>query len=264
MKTKKVNKSVGLILTTTLFVICAGLLVMLTPSCKKNTDQEKSHLTVRMTDAPGDFDAVMVDVVGVEVICDQGTILLNTEAGIYNLLDYSNGLNALIATGDLDAGTVSQIRLILGSNNTVMVDSIVYPLSTPSAMQSGLKLMVHQTFEPGVAYSIMLDFDANQSVILKGNGEYQLKPVIRTIDAAISGSIKGSVTPVGTMAVVTATSDGISYSTIVHENGEFLIAGLPAGTYEIKIDPVLPLLPVTITGKVVVVGTSTDLGIVAL
>ena len=265
METKQIRKMGTSILKKTMFIASFGLLAWMLPSCTKDNGKEKAHVTVQMTDAPGDYDAVMVDVQGVEIVGEGGgTVVLNAEAGIYNLLEYSNGLQTLIATGDLDAGTISQIRLILGSNNTVTVDGVVYPLSTPSALQSGLKLQINQVFEPGIAYSILLDFDANQSIVVKGNGEYQLKPVIRTIDAAISGSIKGSITPVGIIATVTATSNGISYSTVTNLSGNFLIAGLPVGSYDITVTPVLPLLPVTLTAKAVVVGASTDLGIVVI
>ncbi len=246
-----------------MYVICIGLLGLLLPSCKKGKDP--AHLSVRMTDAPGNFNAVLVDIQGVEVTGSGGSaVMLNTTAGIYNLLDFSNGLDTLIATGDLSAGTVSQIRLILGPNNSVMVDSVLYPLSTPSAEQSGLKLQIHEEFQPGVSYSILLDFDANQSIVLQGNGTYQLKPVIRTIDAAITGALRGSITPIGIIATVTATHNSVLYSSITNLNGEFLIAGLPAGTYDITITPALPQLPVTITGAVVTTGTTMNVGVGAL
>lgn len=229
-------------------------------SCNKDSE-EKAHLTVRMTDAPANYDAVMIDIQGVEVTGNGGTnVLLSINPGIYNLLDFSNGLDTIIASGDLDAGTISQIRLILGPNNSVVVNNVVYPLSTPSAEQSGLKLQVHQTFEPGVSYNILLDFDANQSVVYKGNGEFQLKPVIRTINAAVNGSIRGSITPAGLFTIVTATSGGISYSSVTNASGNFLIAGLPSGTYDITATPSLPFLPVTQTGIAVTAGTSVTIG----
>ncbi len=236
--------------------------VALLPSCKKdNTD--KAHLSVKMTDAPANYDAVMVDVQGVEIMDEGGNlVMLNANADIYNLLDFTNGMDTLIASGDLDAGTISQIRLILGTENSVMVKGVVYHLATPSADQSGLKLQIHQKFEAGVAYNVLLDFDASQSIVLQGNGEYKLKPVIRTINAAVSGSIKGSISPISLGTTITATSAGVVYSTIANLNGYFMIAGLPAGTYDITVTPVLPLQPITITGKAVVIGASTDLGII--
>lgn len=257
------NKNLETLMKKIKYVLFIGLLVLGIASCNK--EKSRSHLSVLMTDAPANFDAVTVDVQGVEVTGEGGnSVTLSTNTGIYNLLDLSNGLSTLIATGDLDAGTVSQIRLILGANNTVTVDGVVYPLSTPSAMQSGLKLQVHQTFEAGVSYSILLDFDASQSIVVQGNGTYQLKPVIRTIDTAISGSITGSITPVGIIAVVEATSNGTIYSSATNANGEFLIGGLPAGTYDITVTPDLPLLPVTLNGIAVTIGVSTNVGIVAL
>ena len=264
MKTLQRNKSV--ILRKIMYVAIVGLLVVQMTSCDKDTSNDKqAQLTVRMTDAPANYDAVMVDVQGVEVTGDGGSaVMLNTTAKVYNLLELSNGVNALIATGDVNAGTVSQIRLILGTNNTVTVGGVVHPLTTPSAMQSGLKLQVNKTFEAGVEYNILLDFDASQSIVLKGTNEYQLKPVIRTIYTAISGSIKGSITPLTGNVLITATSNGVTYTTVTAANGSFLIAGLPLGSYDITITPVLPLLPKTITGKTVVVGASTDLGITIL
>ena len=259
----QIKNGKSFIMKSILYAAFFSSLVFLIPSCSKDSTKDKAHLSVRMTDAPGNYDAVMVDVQGVEVIGNGGSaIMLNANKGIYNLLDFTNGIDTLIATGDLDAGTISQVRLILGTNNSVVVDSVVYHLSTPSAQQSGLKLQIHQTFTAGVTYSILLDFDANQSIVLEGNGEYQLKPVIRTIDAAISGSIKGRISPFSLGTIITATSNGMVYSTLASASGDFLIAGLPAGTYDITITPALPLQPLTITGKTVTIGVSTDLGII--
>jgi len=264
---KTLQRSKNVILKKIMYVTFVGLLVMQLSSCTKDTTNtnQTAKLTVRMTDAPANYDEVLIDVQGVEVTGNgESAVTLNTTAKVYNLLELSNGVNALIATGDLNAGAVSQIRLILGTNNSVKVAGVVYPLTTPSAMQSGLKLQVNQTFVAGVEYTILLDFDASQSIVLTGNNEYQLKPVIRTIDTAISGSIKGSVSPITGNVLITATSNGVTYTSVTAANGSFLIAGLPLGTYDITITPTLPLLPITITGKAVAIGASTDLGITIL
>jgi hypothetical protein len=264
MKTIQIKIRKFLSMRKIVHALFLSLFVIGIASCDTD-NKEKAQLSVLMTDAPAVYDAVLIDLQSVEVEGEGGSVVLNTNNDIYNLLDLTNGLNTLIATGDLEPGTIDQIRLILGPENSIVVDGVSYPLSTPSALQSGLKLQIHQTFEPGVAYTILLDFDANQSIIENGNGEYQLKPVLRTIDEAISGSIKGSITPVGTNATVTATSDGITFfSTVNNSNGDFLLAGLPAGTYEIIVTPLLPMLPVTISEKMVTVGVSTDIGVIAL
>ncbi len=264
MKTIQMKNLKFLVMKKTMQVIFLSLFALLTASCDKD-NKDKAQLSVLMTDAPRAYDAVLIDLQSVEVTEVGGSVVvLNTISDIYNLFDLTNGVNTLIATSDMEPGTVSQIRLILGPNNSVVVDGVSFPLSTPSAQQSGLKLQVHQTFEPGVAYSILLDFDAHQSIIEKGNGEYQLKPVIRTIDMALSGSLKGHITPAGTSATITATSDGlVFYSTVNNLVGNFLLAGLPAGTYEITVTPALPLLPVVLVGKTVTIGVSGDIGEIA-
>ncbi len=236
-------------------------------ACKKNDSNNAgtAEYSVRMTDAPGPYSEVNVDIIGVEITGNGGaTTMLNINPGIYNLLEFANGADTLIATGSLEAGDVQQIRLILGVNNTVVIDSVSYPLATPSADQSGLKIQVHQTLEAGVAYSILLDFDANQSIVKTGNGAYKLKPVIRAVDSAVSGSIKGQVLPLNAGAAITATYNGVSYSSVTDANGYFIIKGLPPGTYDVKITPAAPFVEVTQTNIIVNVGVTTNIGIVNL
>jgi hypothetical protein len=247
-----------------LFVITIGLSIV---SCKKEKtvaepQREPTPYYVLMTDAPALYNAVYVDIQGVEITGNGNSVMLNVNPGIYNLLDFSNGVDTLIATGSLMIDKVQQIRLILGPNNSVVVNNVSHPLQTPSAQQSGLKLQVHQDLQAGVAYYVLLDFDANMSIVDEGNGNYSLKPVIRTIEIALSGSIKGKIIPLGVFATVVATSGSNSYSSVVNinANGEFIVAGLPPGTYSLTITPVSPYNPITINNVIVTVGTTTNVG----
>jgi hypothetical protein len=248
------------------FILSIMIIGLVMNSC--SDDSAKSYpVAIKMTDAPGPYDAVFVDLQGVEITGSGGeTVTLNAKKGIYNLLDLSNGVSALIATDTLETSKVEQIRLILGTNNTVVLGGVTYPLSTPSADQSGLKLQVHQTLQQGILYEILLDFDANKSIVTTGVGTYKLKPVIRTIQTAVSGSIKGKISPVG-LAVVTAvsvTDPTLSYSTNVNVVGDFMVMGLPAGAYNVTITPVSPLLVTVKTNITVTAGLVTDIGTVVL
>jgi hypothetical protein len=251
-----------------IFLSIFFLVLIMTYCIKKAKDSSPPNASypyqISMTDAPGPYDAVFIDLRGIEITGNNGkTVLMNVHTGIYNLLNFSNGIDTLIATCILETNTVQQIRLILGPNNSVVINNVSYPLSTPSAEQSGLKLQVHQTLQAGVLYSVLLDFDANKSIVDMGNGNYALKPVIRTIETAISGAVKGTITPIGTLAFVMANSN-ISYSSNVNAAGEFLLMGLPPGTYSVVVSPALPLAPVTISNVNVTVGVTTNLGTINL
>ena len=244
-------------------IVSFMMLGLLITSCSNNDDQKGSYpYAVRMTDAPGPYDEVNVDVQGVEVMGEGGkSAILNVNKGIYNLLELSNGVDALIATDSLEMSNVTQIRLILGSQNTVVVDNVSYPLSTPSAEQSGLKIKVNQSLQEGILYSVLLDFDANKSIVKLGNGGYQLKPVIRSIERATSGSIKGKVAA-GVMAVVEAksTTTQLSYASNVNTNGEFMVMGLPPGIYTLTLTPAFPLKVVIKNNVTVTAGLTSDIG----
>lgn len=243
-----------------------SILVLVFGACKKDSDQSAYTYNVRLTDGPGPYNAVYIDLRSVEITGgDNKTVVLNVNPGIYNLLNFSNGVDTLIATGNLNDANVQQIRLILGPNNSVVVNNISYPLKTPSAEQSGLKLNVNHTLQAGILYSVLLDFDANKSIVETGNGDYILKPVIRTVEAAISGSIKGNITPIGTLAFVTAlSSTNITYTAAVNAAGNFQLVGVPAGTYTVTVTPALPLNPVSKTNVTVTTGNVNNIGTIAL
>jgi hypothetical protein len=249
---------------TFIFIIMLGFMMN---SCNTNDNGKTGYpYTIRMTDTPNpSFDGVFIDLQGIEITGGDGqTVSLSINKGTYNLLDLSNGTSTLIASDILEVSKVEQIRLILGPKNSVLIDNNNYPLSTPSADQSGLKLQLHQTLQQGVLYNVLLDFDANKSIVVTGNGEYTLKPVIRTIETAISGAIKGKVSPLGTQSAIEAKTGTNSYSTIVNTTGDFLIMGLPEGTYEVTITPSMAFQPATISNIAVTKGTTMNIGTTTL
>ncbi|MCW5921152.1 MAG: DUF4382 domain-containing protein [Saprospiraceae bacterium] len=153
-------------------------------ACNKDDNSSAKDLVtlhIRLTDGPGDYQQVNVDIKEVRIKAANDTsqwVSLNTNAGIYNLLDFQNGVDTLLATGMVPADVLKEVRFILGPDNSVMVDSIVYPLQTPSAQQSGLKIKIDKSLNLDIN-TLTLDFDAEQSVVKTGNGGFILKPVIK-------------------------------------------------------------------------------------
>ncbi len=250
-------------------VITITIVSILVTGCNKketNPPAEQTSFSMRMTDAPGDYDAVLVDVIGAEVNSDvNGWVALNVKPGIYNLMNLTNGKDTLIADGQVAVGIVSQIRLILGTNNSVIVKNVSYPLTTPSAQQSGLKLQVHAELLSGIAYTMLLDFDADKSIVETGSGKYMLKPVLRVVTKAISGSIDGIILPLSAQPAVYAIVGTDSFSTYTDLlTGKFHIGGLAQGSYKLVILPKLLFADTAFAGVSVTTGAITNMGTITV
>jgi hypothetical protein len=234
------------------FLFAAALCASVFVACdtKDNSSDGTARLQVRLTDDPADYDEVNVDIREVQVNFDGDTIngwrtLNGIKPGIYNLLDLVNDKDTLLADAVIPTGRIHQIRLVLGDNNSVVLDGVSHPLNTPSAQQSGLKLNVQQDIQNGLLYVILLDFDAGRSVNQTGNNNFILKPVIRMALQAVGGSIKGIVDPASSRTSIFALQglDTIA-GTSTDTSGAFLIKGLAAGNYDLTLVPSDTLLQV--------------------
>jgi hypothetical protein len=162
-----------------LLLLCATVFFT---ACQKDNENGTSTLNVRLTDSPADYNEVNVDVKEIRVkfssdTSDSNWQTLDTHAGIYNLLNFRDGKDTLIASGTVPSKSIQQIRLILGEKNSVKVNGIVFPLSIPSGAESGLKLMVNKKLNQPVE-TITMDFDAALSIHEESQG-YKLRPVIK-------------------------------------------------------------------------------------
>jgi hypothetical protein len=235
-------------------------------NCREDAGVKRARMVLKLTDSPANYQEVNIDFQSAEVHISGGAgwVTLKSNAGIYNLLDLTNGIDTVIASADLPAGKISQLRLILGPNNSIKDNGQLYPLETPSSQQSGLKLNIHAELIDGVTYTLLLDFDAARSVIKTGNGKYQLKPVIRTLTDPLDGAISGSVTPVSSIPAIFAITGTDTTGTFPDAMGNFLIRGLVAGTYDVLFMPVLPNTDTTVTGIVVIKGQVTPMGTIPM
>ena len=247
--------------------------------CSKSNDAAtSSKLEVRMTDAPGDFRSVVLDVRQVEVHLKEendpdGWKTLAFTPQAVNILDYVNGRSALLVSEDFAPGDLKEIRLILGPDSYVVGrDGLRYDLKTPSAQSSGVKLKLDKaTLRQRETFQLLLDFDVAKSIKERGNWRpgndrkerYLLKPVIRVIAQDLNGGLRGTVSPAAALPQILAIRSSVTgpdtVSTSADASGAYQLGGLPAGTYRVEFFPSTtapanqtPYRNVTRTGIVVV------------
>lgn len=237
--------------------------------------QGNAKVSIKLMDAPGDFDHVYIDIVDVLVKVndnsdgDEGWKSLEAiNTGVYDLLTLTGGVNVLLVDDfEVLSGTLNQIRLVLGDDNTVVIDGVTHPLKTPSAQQSGLKIKINQTLLPNMSYTFLLDFNVDESIVIAGeSGNINLKPVIRASAEATTGTISGSVLPLGIQTQISATNDVDVITTYVDLDGNFVLVGLTPGNYTISItpDPLSNLTPTILTDVEVTAENDTAIGVITM
>lgn len=265
--------------TMKLKIAYAGLILFFTgltilSGCKKDNNNAASGTTrveIRMTDAPGNFEEINLSVKEIQLFSGGKPYKFTATTSIFNILDFrigSSNPDILVASGEMPSGEISEIRLVLNdSGNTIVVGGISQALTTPSGQSSGwkVKLKANPSLEPGVTYSLLLDFDAAKSIVSTGNGKYLLKPVVRGITAATSGLISGTVMPLLSHPEVLVIAGTDTVGTMADPlTGKFAVGGLAAGNYAVKFVPVTGYRDSTIANVAVTLGQNNNLGTVVL
>ena len=192
----------------------------------------------------------------------------------YNLLNLVNGVTEAIGSNEFGEGEYNQIRLIIGDTpelennllgdphpeaNYVILndgDNTIKPLKIPSGFQTGIKLVHPFVVEAGKIIELVLDFDADRSVVKAGNsGKYILKPTIKVFETDDKIDVYGIVeddsetpSPIPNATVSAQISDGLSATVIrstttdgvdtenALEEGEYLLSLLsPDQIYNIVV-----------------------------
>jgi hypothetical protein len=283
-----------------LFFLALGLLFsfLLPLSCKKQADDSSANipagqqrLKIHLSDNPAvNFDAVNVDIqqIIVQVIPDscQGRDdnhndcfddnefhcsvwdTLSIRAGVYNLLDLANGADTILASGLTGAGRVNRIKLVLGDNNSVVIDSVSYPLTLWNNFHTvTINVRGHDITEITPSdLQLWLDFDAGGSIVRVNDNHFVLKPRIRIFVPDQTGSIEGKVLPDAAKAVVAAISNGDTLVAIPERHsGRFKIRGLTGTTADLFINATANgYQDTTITGITIERGRTTDEGTIQL
>ena len=254
-----------------------------------------SSMSVALIDGQVQLNGITVTAVNlgidkVEVVGggNQPTVIQSySTPNVVNILNYTSQSSALNFSGSIPAGNYSQIRLLLDTatttisytqNGSTFTD---VPLSIPSATQggfgnststdsgdaagtAGVKVNVSLNAQAGSTYAFVLDFNAGQSIIETGGGNFMMKPVIVATAQAVAGSITGTVLNQAGQPVADAEVEATQGGTVVNAgitdpNGNYTINALPAGSYTLVVENTYTTqagTSVTATGYDIAVGAS--------
>lgn len=216
-----------------------------------------------MTDAPAcGFDHVYVTVDRVRVHTSAGADpsgggwvdIPVSPARRIDLLTLSNGVLTNLGQTALPAGTYQQVRLVLVANGAGAPANSVVPssgteqaLDTPSAVQSGIKIIRPFTVAPNTQSDLVLDFDACKSVVTRGNGTFGLKPVVTAVPMVASGAVTGVVASAPGARVFAERNGVVVKATVADGNGNFTLSPIEQISTTDKVDVVI--VPTSTTGR---------------
>lgn len=264
----------SIITTGAVLLLVMGGLISCSDST--NTDMETGTLRLILVDAPADMEGVeSLEVVFDKILIHRGsggedpvdgwiTILYNTlpvEQRTFDLMELVNGDFGFLCEEELEAGTYTQIRIMFESA-TLVVDGEPQNLFIPSGDQTGIKLVGGFKVDPNVITEFTLDFDVAKSLheAPPGSGNYILRPTIRVVQTTLSGTISGTVLPIGIGAVIYAmdpsTVDTVAATLVDPVTGGYVLQALLAGIYDVRASAV-GYADFTRTGIAVTAGVNT-------
>jgi hypothetical protein len=258
MKTVQVRN-----IKSTLTVLLIGIFSF---ACQKTgvmADDHGNHGTssvhIFLTDDPSlVFDHVFLDITKVEIKVEDDTeathesehqgevddsdshgdasggwMTVTIHPGVYDILQFRNGLDTLFATTTFDAAkALKKVRITLGTNNSVVLNGA----SSPLTLNGNDNFIVVKIDESAVAVNsgaltnFWVDIDAGRSIRQHG-GIFELKPSVKVFSKEKSGGIEGRVLPGNAAAVVMAINGTDTATAKPEAEGEFKFIGLKAGTY---------------------------------
>lgn len=224
-------------------------------SCNKSSSAPaagQQNLTMFLTDAPGDYQHVYVDIrsvfVKIEKEKESGNdsggdnsneewVNLNANAKVYDLLALNNGIDALLANSNTPLGQIKEIKLELGTNNSIVINGITFPLQLDASEAEVEIECNNDNFEEdgNSQFRIWLDFDVSSSVLELPGNIFWLRPVINMFNQKASGEIEGKINPASGVASIKIYNANHTYFGTPEEEGEFKIRGIAPGTYTIEI-----------------------------
>jgi len=228
-----------------LLLIGFTFIVSCADSPTDSSDGATGQILMQAFDAPLTMDAdhVYLDIERVSVHkagedTTGGWMKIAEPDTTYDFLELVNGAKTVLADTTLATGHYTQMRLLLGTDNSIVVDGVSHSLFVPSGTQTGVKLNLDFEIEPDEMTEIYVDFNAAKSIhYARGRGDYIMRPTFRAFKRVVSGTISGAVSdtagsPVENAAVHAVDADDDTTSTLTDTLGSYMLI-VPEGTYQV-------------------------------
>jgi hypothetical protein len=289
-------KTFNAVLRSISILLISGILFV---SCSKNNNAglDSGKFSVYITDAPGEFESVFIDIQKVEVKIDDNPshsssdthgdsdddkddhtqsrddygywTNINFTPAVIDILSLRNGVEAKLGEVNVDKGTVRKIRLTLGVRNTIVVGGKTYNLELRNETNNYLYVKLNDRHKQrgnttSTNMASWIDFDIAKSIEEK-NGVFLLRPVLRPFCNSNYGEVEGTIQPLAAKPVVRITNGtGFNGAALPNREGKFKLRGLEPGTYTVTIQGVAPYVDKIISNVVVTKGKETGLGVITL
>lgn len=289
MKTITAQRIIGLfLLFSIVFVSCSK-------TANKGLDSGK--FAVYITDAPGEFQSVFIDIQKVEVKVDDNPSTsssdtygdgdddrddhtqsrdgygywtdLNFTPAVIDILSLRNGVEVKLGEANIAKGTVRKIRLTLGVRNSIVVANKTYNLELRNETNNYLYVKLNDRHKQrGNATSTnmasWIDFDIAKSIEEK-NGVFSLRPVLRPFCNSNYGEVEGTILPLTAKPVIRITNgSGFSGVALPDSQGKFKLRGLDEGKYTVVFEGIAPFVNKTVSNVSVLKGKTSNLGTTTL
>ena len=271
-----------------LAALCVGGAIFAFTACQKSSSASSSvppgqqKFNMYLTDGPVNYQAVNIDIQSIIVFLKTDSCTasgyvgadstfpcyhwdtLNIHPGVYNILDFQNGIDTLFSSTTLEAGKILKIRVILGNDNSLEAGGETFPLSLPWGNTVDVVVDDVQQVDPST-FELWLDFDAAHSIIEVRHQEFILKPCIRLFTKQNSGAVKGNVQPGAADAFVSVVSGQDTMIALPGPLGNWEIRGIKNDTVSVNfIATGNGYSDTTINNVSIMPGQTTNLGTVYL
>lgn len=160
---------------------------------------------------------------------------LSITPGVYDLLKLRNGTDTLLASGQIPGGKVLQVRITLGTNNSIYTDSVTsYPLhiiSTKNYFDINVKREDVAAIS-NAQLAVWFDFNLSKSIFFS-NGQYWLKPELKPFNDKKRPKLEGRVLPENGAGYIAVYNSTDTLYAIPWINGYYQVRGIASGSYSI-------------------------------